>query len=126
MRVLPIIICVGALGLGTIGLAMAKTNPSQQKYEDYAVQQLSDYLKGNVCKKSQNIFENIIKLNCSELLESATPQIREIISIRTERQDFLIFSVYRTDLTINNWIPSYKFETVGAFDNFYTYSAQKQ
>ncbi|GAA6623869.1 DUF4359 domain-containing protein [Scytonema sp. NUACC26] len=126
MRVLSIIVCVGVLGLATIGLAMARTNPKQEQYEEYAVEQLSEYVKDNVCKKTRNIFENIIKFNCTELIEAANPQIREIIAVRTERQDFLIFSIYRTDLTLNNWIPSYKFETVGAFDKFYTYSMEKQ
>ena len=84
------------------------------------------YLKSNVCKKSQNPLENLIQMNCDKLLEAANPRMREIISISTEKQDFLIFSVYRTDFKLNNWIPSYKFETVGAFENFYTYNAQKQ
>jgi Domain of unknown function (DUF4359) len=118
--------CVGALGLSTLGLAMAKTNPDQDEYEQYAVQQLSDYLKSNVCQKTPNFLENIVKFNCPQLIETANPQIRDIVSASTERQDFIIFSVYRTDLTLNNWVPSYKFETVGAFDNFYTYSAKKQ
>ncbi|MEC4815988.1 MAG: DUF4359 domain-containing protein [Scytonema sp. PMC 1069.18] len=126
MKFLAIMTFVGVLGLSAVGLAMAKTNPDQEEYEQYAVQQLSDYLKSNVCKKAPNLLENIIKFNCAELVESANPQIKEIISASTEKQDFIIFSVYRTDLTLNNWIPSYKFETVAAFDNFYTYSVEKQ
>jgi hypothetical protein len=126
MKALTIIACVGVVGVTVLGMAMANTNPSQTQYEEYAVERLTEYLKSNVCKKTSNFFENLIQGNCSKLVESVNPQMREIISRSTEKQNFIIFSVYRTDLTFNNWIPSYKFETVGAFDNFYTYSAQKQ
>lgn len=126
MRAITIITCLGVVGVAVLGMAMANTNPSQAKYEEYAVQTLSEYLKSNVCKKSPNILENLIQMNCDKLLEAANPRMKEIISISTEKQDFLIFSVYRTDLKLNNWVPSYKFETVGAFENFYTYNAQKQ
>ncbi|KAB8335617.1 DUF4359 domain-containing protein [Scytonema tolypothrichoides VB-61278] len=126
MRPITIITCLGVVGVAVLGMAMANTNPSQGKYEEYAVQRLSEYLKSNVCKKSQNPLENLIQMNCDKLLEAANPRMREIISISTEKQDFLIFSVYRTDLKLNDWVPSYKFETVGALENFYTYNAQKQ
>lgn len=126
MRAFTIITCVGVVGAAVLGLAMANTNPSQTKYEEYAVETLSEYLKNNVCKKSPNLLENLIQLNCAQVVETVNPQMREIISRSTSRQDFILFSVYRTDLTLNNWVPSYQFETVAAFDNFYTYSAQKQ
>ncbi|WP_017316940.1 DUF4359 domain-containing protein [Mastigocladopsis repens] len=126
MRALTIITCVGVVGVAVLGMAMANTNPSQAKYEDYAVQRLTEYLKSNVCEKTSNPLENLIKWNCSKFVEAANPQMREIISIRTQKQDFIIFSVYRTDLKLSHLIPSYKFETVGALENFYTYSAEKQ
>ncbi|MGH8002009.1 MAG: DUF4359 domain-containing protein [Brasilonema sp.] len=126
MKAFTIMTCLGVVGVTILGMAMANTNPNQTKYEEYAVQRLTEYLQSNVCKKSPNLFENLIHWNCEQLLEAANPRMKEIISLSTEKQDFIIFSVYRTDLKLNNLIPSYKFETVGAFDNFYTYSAQKQ
>jgi Domain of unknown function (DUF4359) len=126
MRVLTIIGYAGAVGLAAVGVAMAKTNPSQPKYEEYAVQQLTEYLKSNVCIKTPNILENLIRVDCDKLVDSANPQIRDLIAATTEKQDFIVFSIYRTELKLNSWIPSYKFETVGAFDNFYTYSAERQ
>lgn len=126
MKALTIITGVAAAGLAALGVIMAKTNPDQPKYEEYAVQGLTKYLKSDVCKKTPNLLENVIKVNCNKLVDSANPQIREIIAVTTVRQNYMIFSVYRTDLKINSWIPSYKFETVGAFDNFYTYSSEEQ
>ncbi|MBW4631998.1 MAG: DUF4359 domain-containing protein [Iphinoe sp. HA4291-MV1] len=126
MKAFTIMTCLGVVGVAVLGVAMANTNPSQTKYEEYAVQRLTEYLKSNVCKKSPNLLDNLIQLNCDKLLEAANPHMRQVISISTEKQDFIIFSIYRTDLKLNNWVPSYKFETVGAFDNFYTYNAQQQ
>ena len=126
MKVLTIIACVGAAGLAALGVIMAKTNPDQPKYEEYAVQGLTKYLKSDVCKKTPNLLENLIKINCNKLVDSANPQIRDIIAATTARQNYVIFSVYRTEIKIDNLLPNYKFETVAAFDNFYTYKADKQ
>ncbi|MCW5315028.1 DUF4359 domain-containing protein [Nostoc sp. KVJ3] len=127
MKALTIIAYTGAAaGLAALGVTMAKTNPSQVEYEEYAVQRLTKYLKTDVCKKTTNILENLIHFNCEKLVDSANPQMQEIIARTTERQNYMIFSIYRTDLKINAWMPSYKFETVGAFDQFYTYTAEEQ
>ncbi|MBW4676728.1 MAG: DUF4359 domain-containing protein [Desmonostoc geniculatum HA4340-LM1] len=127
MKQLSIIACAGAAaGIAALGVTMAKTNPSQVAYEEYAVQRLASYLKTDVCKKTTNFIENLIRFNCEKLVDQANPQMQEIINRTTERQNYIIFSVYRTDLKINSWIPSYRFETVGAFDQFYTYTAQEQ
>ena len=127
MKPLTIIAYTGAAaGLAALGVTMANTNPSQVEYEEYAVQRLTEYLKTDVCKKTTNIIENLIRFNCDKLVDSANPQIQEIIARTTERQNYMIFSIYRTDLKINSWMPSYKFETVGALNQFYTYTAKKE
>lgn len=53
MKPLTLIAYTGAAaGLAALGVAMAKTNPSQVEYEEYAVQRLTEYLKTDVCKKN--------------------------------------------------------------------------
>jgi len=126
MKASTITIYVGAAALAILGVTMAKTNPSQAEYEDYAVQRLTQYLRSDVCKKTQGFIESLINFKCEKIVESISPQMRGIIAGTTKHQDFLIFSVYRTDLKINSGLPSYKFETVAAFNNFYTYSAKEQ
>jgi hypothetical protein len=126
MKILTIVTFVGVGGLAVLSVAMAKTNPNQAQYEQYAAQRLTEYLKSDVCAQTPNLIQNIVRFNCSKFVESARPQIREIIGISTQRQDFLVFSIYRTEFKLNSWVPSYKFETVGALENFYTYSAQQQ
>ncbi|KZL48006.1 hypothetical protein A2T98_20305 [Nodularia spumigena CENA596] len=126
MKALTIIAFSGAVGLAALGVAMATTNPSQVEYEEYAAQRLTEYLKKDVCQKTANFLENLIKSQCDNLVDQATPQMREILGRSTEQQNFLIFSVYKTDLKLSSLIPIYKFETVGAFNNFYTYTAEQQ
>lgn len=128
MKVVNIIACVAGAGLCVLSVVMAKTNPNQAKYEEYAAEQLTDYVKANVCNQTPKILERIIKFDCQSLVGSANPQIRQLIAEKTQRQDYLLFSVYSTDLKLDTFIPlpAYEFESVGAFDNFYTYKAQKQ
>ncbi|MBH8574306.1 DUF4359 domain-containing protein [Nostocaceae cyanobacterium CENA369] len=126
MKALTIMTYVGAAGLAVCGVTMAKTNPSQPEYEEYAMQRLTQYLKQDVCNKTSRLIENLLHSKCDKLVDSANPQIKDILAATTQRQDFVVFSVYRTDLKVSAWLPSYKFETVGAFNNFYTYSAEQQ
>ncbi|MGH1393047.1 MAG: DUF4359 domain-containing protein [Trichormus sp.] len=127
MKLWNILVSVGSIGLAAVlGVVMANTNPSQGAYEEYAVQQLTSYLKKDVCNQTTKLIEKLINTNCDKLIDSANPQMRQLLALTTERQDLFFFSVYRTELKVNQWIPSYRFETVGAFNNFYTYTAEQQ
>ncbi len=138
MRTVNIMTYVGVFGLAALGVVMTQTNPNQFEYEEYAAQRLTQYLNTNVCKKTPKFLENVIQFNCKQVVNSAQPQIREIIAESTERQDFIVFSIYRTNLNLNSLIPAlrvdsvlpstpgYKFETLGAFEQFYTYKAEQQ
>jgi len=126
MKLLTIMAFAIAAGLAVFGVAMSKTNPTQDEYEEYAVNRLSQYIKTDVCKKTSKLIENLLNTSCDKMVDSANPQMRELLSKTTDRQDFMLFSVYRTDLTLGSWLPGYKFETVGAFNNFYTYRAEQQ
>lgn len=126
MKSLKTITYIGAAALAILGVAMATSNPDQLAYEEYAVQQLSGYLKSDVCTKAPKFLEGLLQRNCAVLVDSGRPQIRKLVSQSTERQNFLFFSIYSTDLSVNPLVPSYHFETVAAFQNFYTYTAEKQ
>jgi hypothetical protein len=126
MKPLTILICVGAAGITVLGSIMAKTNPNQVEYEKYAIQKLTTYLKTDVCQKTPNFLEKLVKVNCEQVLQSVAPQMKELITTTTNRQDYIIFSIYRTEIKLDSWIPGYKFETVGALNQFYTYNAEQK
>ena len=104
---------------------MATTNPSQTTYEDYALERLTVYLKEDVCNKEPKIFADLLHRNCTLLVDVSQSKIKQLISDHTEQQNLLFFSIYRTDLAIEPFTPSYHFETVGVFGHLYTYAAEK-
>ena len=126
MKVVSIAAYAGVAVLVALGVAMTGTNPSRAEYEEYATGRLSEYLKEQGCGKTPNFLDNIIKFDCAKVIDSASPQIKQIIKASTQKHDYVLFSVYRTNLQINSLLPSYQFETVGALDNFFTYKAQKK
>lgn len=126
MKSLNTVMCIGAAALATLGVAMATSNPGQPAYEEYAVQQLTGYIKSDVCTKAPKILEGLLQRNCAVLVDSGRPQIRKLVSESTQRHNFIFFSIYNTNLSVNPLFPSYHFETVAAFQNFYTYAAEEQ
>ncbi|MBW4576694.1 MAG: DUF4359 domain-containing protein [Aphanothece sp. CMT-3BRIN-NPC111] len=134
MKGLQVITVVGGIALVGLGVAMTLTNPGQDVYEEYAAQLLTEYLQENICPKAPAILGNSLQGQCRSLVDSSQSEIKQLISQGTQRQNFIVFSLYKTDLSINkvvpflpsNLLPSYHAETVGALENFYTYQLEKQ
>lgn len=126
MKPLTMLICVSAASISIIGSILTQTNPNQNKYEEYALDKVTTYLKTDVCNKTPSFLEKLITVNCEEMLQSAMPHLKELITTTTNRQDYLIFSIYRTEIKLDSVIPGYKFETVGALNQFYTFNAEQK
>jgi hypothetical protein len=118
---------IGASLLG-IGVATFVTNPDQSSYEAYATRRLTAYLDEQVCAKA-GILSNV----CESALRDNQSQIKQFIANNTDRQNFLFWSIYKTDLAagellpsaLQDAVPAYHFETVGLFSSFYTYTAER-
>lgn len=134
MKPLKIALSLGALAIAGAGVAMAVTNPSPQEYEAYAREQLSTYLREEGCPQIPELFGLMSQDRCVALIESNQGELQKIVAENTIRQNFVVFSIYRTELSLNRYlpflpgglVPSYEFETVGAATTFYTYSAKEQ
>ncbi|HEY9872550.1 MAG TPA: DUF4359 domain-containing protein [Candidatus Obscuribacterales bacterium] len=134
MKGTAIVTAIGGIALVGLGAAMALTNPSQDDYEEYAAQTLTTYLKENVCPKAPKFLGNSLGGQCSSLVDSNQSEIKQLVTKGTQQQNFILFSVYKTNLSMRGIVPffpasvlpSYHFETVGVFNDFYTYQAQKQ
>ncbi|MFB2975814.1 DUF4359 domain-containing protein [Microseira sp. BLCC-F43] len=111
--------------LAVVGGAMAIANPSQPQYEEYAIAQLTGYLKDNVCTQAPKDFGEVLPSYCTSLVDVGRPQLQKMISENTDQLNFIFFSIYRTELSIGPFLPGYQFETVAVFHKFYTYQAQK-
>lgn len=118
---------LGASLLG-IGVATAVTNPAPDRYEAFAAQKLSAYLQQNVCGKA-----GVLEDTCGSAIKDNQPQLKKFIADNTQRQNFLFWSVYKTDLApgellppvVGSLLPAYHFETVGVFSSFHIYKADK-
>ena len=120
---------IGIVLVGT-GVAAALTNPSPAAYEDFAAQRLTEYLQENACAKAGIALQS----SCSSLIKGNQSQIQKLVAANTERQNFLLLSIYKTDLApgklfpdfVGNLLPAYHFETAGVLNTFHIYKAEKQ
>lgn len=132
MKGLKIAFAVLGAALAGVAIAMIATNPSEAAYEDYATEQLTRYLQSeskNLCQDVPDFLGGALGDECQSLVRSALKdnraQIRQLIIRGTERQNFGVLSVYKTNLEVISLLPTYEFETVGVFRNFYTYRAEQ-
>ncbi|MFB2891317.1 DUF4359 domain-containing protein [Aerosakkonemataceae cyanobacterium BLCC-F50] len=127
------------LSLGTaivtgLLVSLAISNPSQSEYEEYATQELTEYLQKNVCPQAPKIWGKSLKRECKRLVNSNQSEIKDFISQGTERYNFLLFSIYKTELSItqvspflpSGLLPSYHFGTLAVGHQFYIYQAEQQ
>ena len=116
---------VGGVGLLCAGAFLTITNPGQGDYEAYATEALTTYLKNEVCSKAPQELQGLLNSYCKLLVETGRPQFHRLISQQTMRRNFLLFSIYETQLSLPAPIPGYEFETLAILRNFYTYEADE-
>jgi hypothetical protein len=148
---------VGLLGIAALtggGVALALTNPETAEYEVFATETLTEYLQAEGCTEAPGLVAGMLEgmgelpdfLNdlpgilgefaqdqCISIVGSPPAQawLKGAIADNTERQNFGVLSIYRTDLSVamppplRDDIPTY-FETVGVFNDFYPYKAEQR
>ncbi|MGK7957586.1 MAG: DUF4359 domain-containing protein [Crocosphaera sp.] len=125
MNILYLIKVISAVGLVGLGTGMVLTNPGQTDYETYATDTLTLYLKQEVCSQPSGGFASFLASHCKTLVDTGKPHIKRVIANKTIRQNYLLFSVYETELFLPSPVPNYEFGTIGVFQQFYTYQADK-
>jgi Domain of unknown function (DUF4359) len=103
-----------------IGVLMAFTNPDRVAYEDYAVDRISD-LARDECDRAPAGFGVILQGPCRAAISSFKPQIRPLLSATTSRQNYIFFSIYKSDISIPAVNFQARVESIGIFNNFFTY-----
>ena len=125
MNILHIIKVIGGVSLIGLGTSMVLTNPGQRDYESYATDTLSSYLKQEVCSQTSGGLGGFLASNCKTLVDTGKPHMKRVIANKTIRQNYLLFSVYETEVFLPSPVPNYEFGTIGVFQQFYTYQADK-
>ena len=122
MKGLRTIAAVGGVLLVGVGAAMAATNPGREGYERYAAERLGTFLKSEVCQELP-----IGKKQCKNQVDQRETDLQNLVAGNTQRQNFLLFSIYQTELaTPLPLVPSYRFRTVAVFQSFYMFEAKQR
>ncbi len=114
------------LAIAGVAGVMSFTNPDQNTYVNYAADRLTNEIQDAICKGPQlpqgKLWEDISKLTsntCKSGLSTGLAfqgsNIKDFIATSTERQNFVVFSIYTTK------VPGYNFKTIGAFGNLFTF-----
>lgn len=115
---------IGGIAVIGVGGAMAATNPSRASYKSYAAAKMSTHLKEEVCSDAPEILQS----SCASLVDMGRDPMKDMIDNSTERHNYLFFSIYETNLELPNvpGVKSYRFKTIGIFQNLWVYESQEQ
>jgi Domain of unknown function (DUF4359) len=119
MRQWQIVLLSIVAGCG-LGGAMALTNPDRSAYENYAVDRISDFAKDQ-CDRAPAGLGVLLQAPCRAAIEVYKPQLRPLLAASTSRQNWLLFSIYRSDISIPAANLNARVESIGIFDRFFTY-----
>jgi hypothetical protein len=104
---------------------LAANNPSQQDYERYASESLASYLKERVCPQAPLAFNGALRSYCKTLVDTGRPHINTLINRTTTRQNFVLFSLYETQLALPSPLRGYQFQILGVMREFFIYEARE-
>ena len=118
---------IGVVGTILIGIGAIAwlTNPGVEKYRRYADTTIKTELKDKVCLQVAEDMGVWLEGQCHLLINAASPYLAEIVNQQTERQNFLLFSVYQADLPLPTPLPDYQLKTLGIMGNFFIYQAEQ-
>ncbi|MEN9202357.1 MAG: DUF4359 domain-containing protein [Thermostichus sp. DG_1_6_bins_120] len=106
------------------------TNPTLEEYGAYAGEELTAYAMQEYCAQIP-AFLNSLSGECQALVQKLQPELEALFIRQTRRQNFGLFSLYTTDLSLLNLsplgvsLPTYHFATLAVAGRFYTYKIQE-
>lgn len=114
-------------GTALIGISavMIATNPDNTAYQEYADDTLNVYLKEQLCTQVSQPLKNFLQSQCYSLIDTTRPHLSQIVAHNTQRYNFVLFSIYQTNLSISSLLPQYNINTIGLLENFYIYQAEQ-
>jgi Domain of unknown function (DUF4359) len=102
-----------------LSIALVSTNPKQANYTEFATQTVARLLIQDLCRandRTPKLFDTMIKDGCQAFMQQGKAEIRAFITHNTERQDFLLFSLYTTEFPIR------PLRVLGIFNHFFLIS----
>ncbi len=99
------------IGAAVIAGVMAVTNPSKERYIEYATDQFSESGKTSICAGDN--MPIAAQQSCKFVISQGKGVIKSMVTNSTKQQNFVLFSLYETDM------PNKKVTTIAALGNFY-------
>lgn len=101
-------------GVAIALVAMVVTNPSQDRYLEFATEEFAKTGQNSICAKNlPAATQQQCEFAVSLLSSQGKPLIKKYIQGATQQQNFFLFSLYNTDA------PNRKLTTIAVFNNFY-------
>lgn len=128
MKILKLTLFALCVTVSSFGCLLIISNPTPKDYEEFAVKELSNYLKQEGCSKlalEQPSLQNPCQSLLTLLINTSKLELQKRITQQTQQKNFLFFSIYQTTLSLPAPFPTYEVETLGIFKNFYIYHALK-
>lgn len=101
-----------SIGTAVVAGVMVFSNPSKERYVNYATEQFSETGKNSFCSGEMPI---AAQQSCKFVLSQGKGVVKSLVENSTKQENFVLFSLYTTDL------PNRKMTTLGAFGNFYMF-----
>lgn len=92
-------VLAAGLGLGGASVALVLTNPGPAEFEAFAAEQLIERATAEVCgPEGLPMALRLVVQNCPELIRSQRQRLGNLAAQASERQNFGLFSLYRTTI----------------------------
>ncbi|MBD2555053.1 DUF4359 domain-containing protein [Limnothrix sp. FACHB-708] len=85
-----------------IGAGLAVTNPNPDRYADFAADYISREVQESTCQDAPGF----LQVACQGTVGQLRPAIRQVVLQNTDRQNFWLFSLYRTELSLQELVPA--------------------
>jgi hypothetical protein len=99
---------------------MVLTNPSRSAYESYAVDRIGELAEAK-CDHAPDGLGVFIQGPCRAAIEAYKPELRILLAAATSRQNWVLFSIYRSNMMVPIVNLPVRVESIGIFDRFFTY-----
>jgi hypothetical protein len=104
------------IGVAIIAVVMAVSNPSKERYVEYTVDRFSETGKLSLCNGvGDAAAQQQCKFGVAVFASQGKPLIRAFLESSTRQQNFVLFSIYTTEL------PNQKLTAIAAFGNFFSF-----
>ncbi|MEB3183384.1 MAG: DUF4359 domain-containing protein [Cyanobacteriota bacterium] len=115
---------IGAGVAAAAGLGLMFTNPGHQEFERFAAEQLTQAAEDELCgDDGLPVLARLVVRDCAGLIRSQRGLFGKLALAATQRRNFVLFSLYRTDLggqrVLPDWsIPRYRAVTLAVAGRF--------